>query len=113
MSGGDSLLFCPVCANLCLVRQDHDGLKFWCRTCPYVYRIDERFSSRSAQLKKKQMQDVLGGPDAWRDVAKTEATCPTCGCKMAYFRQMQIRSADEPMTTFYKCVECDAQWKED
>ena len=61
------------------------------------------------------MQDVLGGADAWKDVAKTEAKCPSqsCNSKMAYFRQMQIRSADEPMTTFYKCVECGGQWKED
>jgi DNA-directed RNA polymerase III subunit RPC11 len=61
------------------------------------------------------MQDVLGGADAWKDVAKTDATCPNSNCtsKMAYFRQMQIRSADEPMTTFYRCTECESQWKED
>ena len=35
-----------------------------------------------------------------------------CGSTKAYYRQMQIRSADEPMTTFYKCVECGAQWRE-
>ena len=35
-----------------------------------------------------------------------------CGCTKAYYRQMQIRSADEPMTTFYKCVECGTQWRE-
>jgi DNA-directed RNA polymerase III subunit RPC11 len=80
-----------------------------------VFKINSRFASRGAVLKKKQMQDVLGGADAWKDVARTEAKCPSQSCmsKMAYFRQMQIRSADEPMTTFYKCVECETQWKED
>ena len=109
----DELLFCPVCSNLCLVKYDHNGSQFWCRTCPYVFQIDARFASRGAALKKKQMQDVLGGADAWKDVAQTEARCPSCHHKMAYFRQMQIRSADEPMTTFYKCVQCGCQWKED
>ena len=109
----EELLFCPRCANLCLLRQDHDGTKLWCRTCPYVYRVLQRYASKGAPLKKKQMQDVLGGADAWKDVATTDARCPACSCKLAYFRQMQIRSADEPMTTFYKCVDCGAQWKED
>lgn len=30
------------------------------------------------------------------------ALCPACGHRRAYFMQLQIRSADEPMTTFYK-----------
>ena len=37
---------------------------------------------------------------------------PTCNSKFAYFRQVQIRSADEPMTSFYKCVECATEWRE-
>lgn len=28
------------------------------------------------------------------------ADCPKCESHRAYFRQLQIRSADEPMTTF-------------
>jgi DNA-directed RNA polymerase III subunit RPC11 len=31
---------------------------------------------------------------------------------MAYFMQIQIRSADEPMSTFYKCCKCANQWRE-
>lgn len=30
-------------------------------------------------------------------------TCPKCEHPRAYFMQIQTRSADEPMTTFYKC----------
>lgn len=35
-----------------------------------------------------------------------------CDSTQAYFRQVQIRSADEPMTTFYKCVKCNQDWRE-
>jgi DNA-directed RNA polymerase III subunit RPC11 len=40
---------------------------------------------------------------------------PECKSGEAYFRQLQTRSADEPMTTFYMCTDraCGAQWKED
>ena len=42
------------------------------------------------------------------------AKCPNekCESRTAYFRQVQIRSADEPMTSFYKCVECATEWRE-
>jgi DNA-directed RNA polymerase III subunit RPC11 len=34
-----------------------------------------------------------------------------CASMKAYFIQIQMRSADEPPTTFYKCVECGFQWR--
>ena len=40
------------------------------------------------------------------------ARCPHCEHNKAYFMQKQIRSADEPMTIFYKCVECGGRWNE-
>ena len=38
---------------------------------------------------------------------KTEVTCPDneCGNGQAFFYQLQIRSADEPMTSFFKVCE--------
>jgi len=57
---------------------------------------------------------VLGGKAAWENVDSTDAECPTCGHKRAYFMQIQTRSADEPMTTFYKCCnhECNHTWRD-
>jgi DNA-directed RNA polymerase III subunit RPC11 len=40
------------------------------------------------------------------------AVCPKCNHNEAYFMQMQIRSADEPMSIFYKCVKCAHQWND-
>ena len=79
-------------------------------------------------LKRKEVDDVLGGKESWANVDKIEghvgppfpprtrdaflvcgegvltvvspAVCPKCDARKAYFRQLQIRSADEPMTTF-------------
>ncbi len=73
------------------------------------------------KLKRKEVDDVLGGEDQWKHADSTNgklpdlsvcfglatdlssrsnvATCPKCDNGRAYFYQLQIRSADEPMTT--------------
>ena len=58
-------------------------------------------------FKKKEIEDVFGGPGAWDNAQKGQAQCPKDGCdgEEAAFFQVQIRSADEPMTTFYKVFE--------
>lgn len=40
--------------------------------------------------------------------------CPNENCdgREAYYKQAQIRSADEPMTTFFRCVKCGHDWRE-
>ncbi len=63
-------------------------------------------------MKVKEVDDVLGGEGAWDNVDQTAAQCPNRLCEdgtRAYFFQLQIRSADEPMTTFFKCVACAHQ----
>lgn len=40
------------------------------------------------------------------------ARCPYCEHEVAYFQQIQIRSADEPMTTFYRCANCEKIWSD-
>lgn len=36
----------------------------------------------------------------------------SCDGVQAYVYQLQIRSADEPMTTFFTCVKCLKRWQE-
>lgn len=40
------------------------------------------------------------------------ATCGKCSYHQAYFMEVQTRSADEPATLFFKCVQCGQRWKE-
>jgi DNA-directed RNA polymerase III subunit RPC11 len=82
-----------------------------CQTCPYIYPISKPYVSRK-EMERKQVEDVLGGADAWKNVDQTEATCPKCEHTRAYYMQIQIRSADEPSSIFYKCTACAYMWRE-
>jgi DNA-directed RNA polymerase III subunit RPC11 len=103
--------FCPLCGNLLLLEEDVNGMRFCCPACPYMHSLKRKYTSH-AKIKKKQLDDVLGGEDAWQNVDKTAARCPQCSFDQAYFMQIQIRSADEPSTTFYRCVRCSKQWND-
>ncbi|KAG0045926.1 DNA-directed RNA polymerase III subunit RPC10 [Gryganskiella cystojenkinii] len=107
------MYFCPTCSNLLLVQSGAVSQQLYCQTCPYVYPIAKTIVQRK-RLDRKQVDDVLGGDEAWQNVDQTEALCPKCEFDRAYYMQIQTRSADEPMTTFYKCVnlQCGWQWKE-
>ena len=45
------------------------------------------------------------------EIKDSEFQCPKCKNRKIYAAQKQTRSADEPMTTFFKCLNCDYHWK--
>ena len=126
------LMFCPTCANILGIEEGPQCLRFSCSTCPYVQNIKHKIGNRTYPKLKEvkieykfsvhslfnhilyQVDDVLGGAAAWENVDATDETCPKCDHGRAYFMQIQTRSADEPMTTFYKCCNqsCGHRWKE-
>jgi DNA-directed RNA polymerase III subunit RPC11 len=128
------LTFCPTCGNLLAIEKkkkkknrdeeeendfggdddENDALRLLCKTCPYSYSIrDKHWSKTDVPItNKKRVDDVLGGDEAWKNVDTTRSRCPKCSHDVAYFLMVQTRSADEPMTQFFRCVECANQWKE-
>jgi len=65
-------------------------------------------------MKGRKSSDVFDADAAWDNAPTETIKCDECGNGKAYFMQMQIRSADEPMTTIYKCTEksCGHVWRE-
>lgn len=95
---------CPSCANVLTVSAMETGKnRLECRTCPYEFAINEPLFSRK-EFARKEREDVFGGPGAWDNAQKGRVQCPADNCdgEEAAFFQVQIRSADEPMTSFYK-----------
>lgn len=61
------------------------------------------------QIKEKALFECerAGAPKATTDQFK----CGRCGQRKTTYYQLQTRSADEPMTTFVTCVNCNNHWK--
>ena len=117
--------FCPLDGTLLQVRHvrsmmgssrnddDDDGTSsyFYCSTCPYSCPINRTVSKKTLH-ERKAVDDILGGAKAWENVDRTQTVCPSCNHQEAYYMQIQIRSADEPMSVFYKCTSCSHQWND-
>mmetsp|Transcript_12202 Transcript_12202/g.18723 ORF Transcript_12202/g.18723 Transcript_12202/m.18723 type:complete len:108 (+) Transcript_12202:134-457(+) len=104
--------FCPLDGTLLQVQLSSESPTYWrCATCPYSCSITTQVTNK-IHPKRKEVDDILGGAAAWENVDRTQAVCPQCSHTEAYFLQMQIRSADEPMSVFYKCTKCSHQWND-
>ncbi|XP_072998076.1 transcription elongation factor TFIIS [Typha latifolia] len=75
---------------------------------PEEMASDER-KRENQQIKAKALFECerAGAPKATTDQFK----CGRCGQRKTTYYQLQTRSADEPMTTFVTCVNCNNHWK--
>ena len=91
-------------------------VQYYCCICSYVKPVRELENAKHIIVEPctpKKVDDVFGDSVIWQHQPKTEIDCPQadCGGKQAYYQQIQIRSWDEPMTTFYRCALCKEIWR--
>ena len=82
------MLFCPTCANLLLIEKSAvsgGDFRFFCKTCPYIFVVAKPFEKKM-ELSRKEVDDVMGGKEAWEHVEQTSADCAKCGNRRAYFQ---------------------------
>ncbi|CAL9752062.1 unnamed protein product [Musa acuminata subsp. burmannicoides] len=79
-----------------------------------IIMTPEEMASDKRKLSNEQIKEKAlfecergGPPKATTDQFK----CGRCGQRKTTYYQMQTRSADEPMTTFVTCVNCNNHWK--
>lgn len=104
------MYFCPLCRSMLLPEQSRQ-VQLSCCACPYTYRLSTTFS-HTKESRTKQIDEVMGGKDALQYASTCSAKCPKCAHEKALYFELQTRSADEPMTIFYKCTKCHFDWKE-
>ena len=94
---------------------------------PYLIEQINNGKIRPSDVGKLSVYDI--NPDNWkkmldekmkRDKIKYELKpeamtdqykCRRCGSRKCSYYEMQTRSADEPMTQFFTCIDCDNRWK--
>lgn len=106
--------FCPKCDNM-LRKSKLDDETFLVCQCGYKIVSSANRSSKKplphqkASLIKKtvilEKINLIENPT-------TSVICPECGHTKAEYFQQQTRSADEPPTTFFRCIKCDHRWRE-
>ena len=67
---------------------------------------------RSVNYKTRKIKLFIDESEEEQKGEKCEKVCEKCKFNVALFYQIQIRSADEPMTTFFKCLKCKNITKE-
>ena len=82
-----------------------------CHTCPYHYLLRTAIST-TQQFATRKPEHVSGEDDEVKFGNKCTVQCPRCQNNEALFMELQTRSADEPMTIFYRCTACKFNWKE-
>jgi transcription factor S len=98
--------FCPKCG--CVLIGDKKSLK--CPRCSYKAKGKVKLEV-SENLKKTLGVGVITDKDV--DVFPiTNANCPKCNHKEAYFWTSQARAADEAEVRFYRCTKCKHTWRE-
>lgn len=108
--------FCPDCSNL-LRRHVLNGNKaLFCR-CGFQkdFALDAEEVKKDTKLKEKALDKnliVVTQEDKISVHPHVKKFCPKCDSKEAEAWQEQTRSADEPSTSFFRCIECKHTWRE-
>ncbi|EJD06163.1 transcription elongation factor [Fomitiporia mediterranea MF3/22] len=80
----------------------------FCRMSSQEMASEERKAADKA-IQEENFYKSLGAEE---QQAETDAfQCGKCKQRKTRYRQAQTRSADEPMTTFVTCVNCNHRWK--
>lgn len=109
--------FCPKCDKILKKK----GSALICLGCGFSEACEDIDSKKGVKAKDKLLEKkiaktktlVVGDqPEDTGIMPTTKVTCPKCGHIEAEYGQLQTRSADEPATTFYRCLKCGHRWRE-
>ncbi len=103
--------FCPKCGTKLQIKRGKDSLLYSCPKCGYEERA--HIVERSVETARRDgaIKVVRKNTDL-NPLPVTNAVCPKCKNKEAYWWITQTRGADESATQFFKCTKCGYTWRE-
>ena len=107
--------FCPECSNLLRKNVVNGDQSLMCR-CGFQKELNLSMEeiNRSVDIKKKALDKnliVVSHEDKISVHPIVKKVCPKCKNKEAEAWQEQTRSADEPSTSFFRCLKCKHTWR--
>jgi len=108
--------FCPECGSL-LRKTMNNGKTYLVCKCGFKkpITIDKEKKKKQIEKKKKALEKnliIVNPEDKITVNLIINKTCPKCKYPKAETWQEQTRSADEPSTTFFRCLKCKHTWRE-
>ena len=97
--------FCPKCGSILMTKNG----KLACPRCNYKTTEKEEMVVRE-KIESTKAVDVI--EKEIETLPLTDAECPKCHHKQAYFWEVQTRASDEPATKFMKCEKCKHIWRD-
>ncbi len=105
-------MFCPKCKNLLMVKKEGNKKILAC-SCGYKEsKIEDKPMIKEKVSIEHKAVEVIDDELELRTLPKTEAECPKCHHRIAYFWLKQTRASDEPETKFLKCEKCKHLWRD-
>ena len=99
-------MFCERCGGLLIPKKDDEGnTRMVCPACGEVGNADSFVVHRKIRHSSKDFSIIVEKDE--ETLPTQEILCPKCNNNIAYYFQVQTRSADEAMTTFYRCTKCN------
>ncbi len=102
-------MFCPKCGSI-LKPKLVDGKKILSCSCGHKSKDT---STAVLSVKSKEEEQKVEVVESEENIyPTTDAECPKCGHKKAFYWLVQTRAADEPETKFLKCEKCKHTWRD-
>ena len=100
--------FCPKCEIK--LKNSDSGLQ--CLKCGYTEGQTVKPIKKIIEEQEPQREfTVFEGNEGEETLPTIKIECEKCGHDQAVWWMFQTRSADEPTTQFYRCLECRYTWR--
>lgn len=103
-------MFCPKCGSI-LIPKKVENKKVLACSCGYKSK-EKDFATIKETVKDTSKEVEVIEKDDYETLPQTDAECPKCGHKKAYYWLVQTRASDEPETKFLKCEKCKHTWRD-
>ncbi|BAJ50278.1 DNA-directed RNA polymerase subunit M [Candidatus Caldarchaeum subterraneum] len=106
--------FCPKCGKTLTPSRVGGKAMLVCKRCGYQKPLEGEKVVIKLEKENTVSKNVAAIVEAEEAPLPTtsDVVCPQCGHNEAKWWTVQTRSADEPMTQFFRCVKCGHTWRE-